>query len=129
MDSTKMDSKGKKELFYVDFLQGPIARSLLIFTIPILISNIFQQFYNMADTIIVGHFLGDQALAAIGAASVLYDLLVGFALGIGNGLAVVTARCFGSGDMHYLKKSVASSLCIGLISSVLIFRMHLYDGF
>lgn len=115
-----MDSKGKKELFYVDFLQGPIARSLLIFTIPILISNIFQQFYNMADTIIVGHFLGDQALAAIGAASVLYDLLVGFALGIGNGLAVVTARCFGSGDMHYLKKSVASSLCIGLISSVLI---------
>lgn len=110
----------RKELFYVDFLQGPIARSLLIFSIPILISNIFQQFYNMADTMIVGHFLGDQALAAIGAASVLYDLLVGFALGIGNGLAVVTARCFGSGDMRYLKKSVASSLCIGLVSSLLI---------
>ena len=51
----------------VDFLHGPIFRSLVIFSIPLLISNIFQQLYNLADTVIVANFLGDSALAAIGA--------------------------------------------------------------
>ena len=57
---------------------------------------------------IVGNFLGDASLAAIGSCTSIYDLLVGFALGIGNGLAIVTARSFGSKDEKLLKKSVAS---------------------
>lgn len=108
------------ERFKVDFLQGSIMRSLLIFAIPVLISNIFQQFYNMADTMIVGNYLGESSLAAIGACTSIYDLLVGFALGIGNGLAVVTARYFGAGDTENLKKSVASSILIGLVFSLVI---------
>jgi len=117
-----MDTIKKKSLLKadVDLLHGPIFRSLVIFAIPLLISNIFQQLYNTVDTMIVGNYLGDQSLAAIGACSSIYDLLVGFALGIGNGLAIVTARSFGSGDQTLLKKSVASSMMIGLVSSLVI---------
>ncbi len=116
-----MDTK-KKSIFdpHVDLLNGPIFKSLVIFAIPLLISNIFQQFYNTADTMIVGNFLGDTSLAAIGACTSIYDLLVGFALGIGNGLTIVTARSYGSGDKTLLKKSVASSLIIGVIVSIVV---------
>ena len=75
----------------VDLLRGPILRSLLIFALPILISNIFQQLYNTADVMIVGRFLGPDALAAVGASSAIFDLVIGFALGVGNGMGVVIA--------------------------------------
>ncbi len=104
----------------VDMIQGPIFKSLVLFALPLLGSNIFQQLYNTVDTMIVGNYLGDASLAAIGVCTPVYELLVGFALGIGNGLAIVTARSFGSGDMEELKKSVASSMVIGLFSSLAI---------
>ena len=62
----------------VDLLRGPILRSLLIFALPILISNIFQQLYNTADVMIVGRFLGPYALAAVGASSAIFDLVIGY---------------------------------------------------
>ena len=62
----------------VDFLNENIIQSLIIFAIPVFISNVFQQLYNTTDTIIVGHVLGENSLAAIGACSSVYDLLVGF---------------------------------------------------
>ena len=102
----------------VDLIHGPIFQSLVIFAIPLLISNIFQQLYNTMDTMIVGNVLGDASLAAIGACTSIYDLLVGFALGIGNGLAIVTARSFGSKDEKLLKKSVAGSIVIGIFVSL-----------
>lgn len=104
----------------VDFLNGPIIKSLIIFAIPLFISNIFQQMYNMVDTMIVGYYLGDNALAAIGSTASIHELLIGFGFGIGNGLAVVTARSFGSGDEKLLKKSVAGSIVIGTASSAII---------
>lgn len=104
----------------VDLLNGPIFKNLIIFSIPLLISNIFQQLYNTVDTMIVGHYLGDMSLAAIGASASIYELLVGFALGIGNGLAIVTARSFGANDENLLKKSVACSIVIGIVSSIAI---------
>ena len=84
-----------------DLLEGNILKSLILFAIPLIISNLFQQLYNAADTMIVGHFLGDESLAAIGACAAVYELLVGFALGFGNGVSMVVARSFGnwsSGD-------------------------------
>ncbi len=102
----------------VDLINGPIFKSLIIFALPLFISNIFQQLYNTVDTMIVGNFLGDASLAAIGSCTSIYDLLVGFALGIGNGLAIVTARSYGSKDENLLKKSVASSLVIGIVVSI-----------
>ena len=104
----------------VDLMNGPIFRNLLIFAIPIFISNLFQQLYNAADTMIVGNILGDTSLAAVGACSSIYELLVGFGLGIGNGLAIVTARAYGAGDADKVKKTVAGSIVIGLVASALI---------
>lgn len=112
----------KKSLFHtnVDLLNGPIFKALVIFAVPLFISNVFQQLYNTVDTMIVGNYLGDSSLAAIGACTAIYDLLVGFALGIGNGLSIVTARSYGSGNHELLKKSVASSIVIGIVSSLII---------
>ena len=84
--------KRKSIDFNVDLLSGNILKSLMIFAIPIFISNVFQQLYNTMDTMIVGNYLGDISLAAIGACAAIYELLVGFSIGIGNGLSIVTAR-------------------------------------
>lgn len=106
--------------FNVDFLQGPIIRSLVIFAIPLFISSIFQQMYNMVDTMIVGNYLGDEALAAMGACASISDLMVGFCLGVGNGMAVVAARSFGAGNMKLLKKSVAMTIVLGAMVTLVI---------
>ena len=104
----------------VDLLHGPIFKALLLFAFPVLISSIFQQFYNLADTMIVAHYLGDTALASIGATTAIYDMMVGFAIGIGSGLSFVTGRSFGSGDRDLLKRSVAHAIYIGAGVSLLI---------
>lgn len=104
----------------VDLIKDKILKALIIFAIPIFISNIFQQLYNTMDTMIVGNALGDTSLAAIGACSAVYDLLIGFALGVGNGLSIVVARNYGAKDENLLKKSVAGSLIIGVILTIVI---------
>ena len=104
----------------VDLLHGPIFKSLLLFAFPVFVSSVFQQFYNLADTVIVAHYLGDAALASIGATTAIYDMMVGFAIGIGSGLSVVTGRSFGSGDRDLLKRSVAHALYIGVGVSLFI---------
>lgn len=104
----------------VDLLHGPIMKSMLIFALPIFISNLFQQMYNTVDTMIVGNYLGETSLAAIGAGSPIYDLMVGFAFGMGNGMSLVTGRNFGSGDRNKLKKSVAAAIVLGTMVAVII---------
>ena len=115
-------SPAKKSFFNrnVDLMNGPIFKSLLVFMLPILVSCLFQQLYNTVDTMIVGNVLGDTALAAIGSCGSIYELLVGFGLGIGNGLAIVAARSYGAQDHDLLKKTVAGSLVIGLAASLCI---------
>lgn len=117
-----MENTNKRRLFQIniDLIHGPIFKSLVAFALPLFISNVFQQLYNTVDTMVVGNYLGDVSLAAIGSCTSIYDLLVGFALGIGNGLAIVTARSFGSQDHDLLKKSVASSIIIGILSSLVL---------
>lgn len=97
----------------VNLLEGPILKNLIIFALPILISYIFQQLYNTMDVAIVGNTLGTDSLAAMGSVTAVFDLLIGFALGIGNGLAIVAARAFGTGDKELLKRAVAGSLVVG----------------
>lgn len=104
----------------VDLLKGKILKSLIIFAIPLFISNLFQQLYNAVDIIIVGNYLGDTSLAAIGACAAVYELLIGFALGTGNGLSIVTARNYGAKDENLIKKSVAGSLVIGIGITLII---------
>ena len=104
----------------VNLLDGPILRSIIAFAIPILISNIFQQLYNTADIMIVGRYLGPNALAGVGATAAIFELVIGFALGVGNGMGVVIARCFGAQDMTQLKHAVASTLVIGFGLSLIV---------
>ena len=115
-----------KKVKSIDLLSSPIVSSLLTFALPILISNALQQFYNAADTTIVGNFLGFNSLAAIGATSAIYELIVGFAIGIANGMGIVVARHFGAGDIEKIKKAVAGSIVIG---SVLSLAVMLIGGF
>ncbi|MGL4450162.1 MAG: MATE family efflux transporter [Sarcina sp.] len=113
----------------VDMLKGKILKTLIIFAIPILISSLFQNLYNTIDIMIVGHYLGETSLAAIGASGAIYEMLVGFALGVGNGLSIVTSRAFGSDDKKVVKKSVAASLVIGIgltIAMMVIGQLFLF---
>ena len=99
----------------VDYTRGPLFIPMIKFVIPVLFSNMFQQLYNTVDTMVIGHTLGETSLAAIGAATAIYDVLTGFAFGIGNGFSIVAARSYGSGEISRLKKSVASSIMAGLL--------------
>ena len=103
-----------------DLLHGPIFKNLLLFMLPILVSNLFQQLYNTVDTMIVGNVLGDTALAAIGSCGSIYELLVGFGIGIGNGLSIVAARSYGHRTRICLKGRWPGRWSIGLCASFVI---------
>lgn len=104
----------------ISLTEGNILKSIVIFAIPILIGNIFQQLYNVADTAIIGNVLGDQALAAVGATSALYSLVIGFANGITNGFSVVLARVFGEKDEEKLKQTSALIYFLTVIISIVL---------
>lgn len=99
---------------------GSPEKMIFNFTMPIFIGNIFQQFYNMADTVIVGKFVGNAALAAVGACGTLAFLIIGFLQGVTAGFTVVTAQHYGAGNMKAMKKSVASGAVLTLIVSVIL---------
>lgn len=104
----------------ISLTEGNILKSLVIFAIPILIGNIFQQLYNVADTAIIGNVLGDQALAAVGATAALYSLVIGFANGITNGFSVVLARVFGENDEEKLKQTAALIYFLTVVISIVL---------
>ena len=104
----------------VNLLEGPILRAMIAFAIPIMIANIFQQLYNTVDIMIVGRFLGEESLAAVGATAAIFELVVGFALGIGNGMGIVIARHYGAGNYEKLKRAVAATFVIGGVMSIVI---------
>ena len=104
----------------VDLIHGPILPSLLSFAFPILLSNIFQQLYNTADILIVGRFLGPSSLAAVGATTAIFDLIIGFALGVGNGMGVVIARYYGARNFSKIKEAVAATWILGALLSVIV---------
>ena len=103
-----------------DMTTGSPEKMIFNFTMPIFIGNIFQQFYNMADTVIVGKFVGNAALAAVGACGTLAFLIIGFLQGVTAGFTVVTAQHYGAGNMKAMKKSVASGAVLTLIVSVIL---------
>lgn len=90
----------------VDFTQGPITGQILIFSIPIVLGELFQNLYNSVDSLVVGNFVGSNALAAVSVCDTLSNLLVGFFTGMSVGSSVVVARAFGSGDREELSTSI-----------------------
>ena len=103
-----------------DLTKGSPAKLILMFTVPLIIGNVFQQFYNMVDMIIVGQTLGKNALAAVGATGSLTFLIIGFAQGLTAGLAIITAQRYGAKDYRGLKKSFAASVVISLIVTIVL---------
>ena len=108
-----------------DLTNGNINKLLLGFAFPTLISNLFQQFYNLADTAIAGHILGDNALVAIGATSSLFSLIMTFANGLSGGFGIIIAREFGAKNESKVKSAVAHSLIINIIIGAVIFLLSL----
>ena len=108
-----------------DLTNGNINKLLLGFAFPTLISNLFQQFYNLADTAIAGHILGDNALVAIGATSSLFSLIMTFANGLSGGFGIIIAREFGAKNESRVKSAVAHSLIINIIIGAVIFLLSL----
>lgn len=100
--------------------EGNPVKLILIFAFPIFIGRLFQIFYGLIDTKIVGSILGENALAAVGSVSVLYNLLVGFFNGLSLGFSVITARFFGSKDTKQLKQTVANGITIGYTIAIVI---------
>lgn len=92
----------------------------MTFALPIFLGNLLQLAYSLVDTRIVGSFLGEDALAAVGATTTLSNLIVGFLLGLCNGFAILTAQYFGAGDMDRVRKSLAEALKMGLAVAVLL---------
>lgn len=103
-----------------DMTSGNPMRIILSFTIPIFIGNVFQQFYNMADAVIVGKFVGMKALAAVGSTGTIMFLIYGFVVGMTAGFTVLTAQKFGAGDMDAMRKTVAGASILSLIVGVLL---------
>ena len=103
-----------------DMTTGNPLKIILLFSVPVLLGNLFQQFYNMVDTIIVGRYLGEEALAAVGSTGCLMFLVLGFANGIAQGFGVMVSHAFGAKDFHLLRHYVALSLILTVIVSVLL---------
>ncbi len=104
----------------VDFSTGPIARKIVSFAFPLFIGNLFQQLYNAADTLIVGNFLGPEALAAVSSSGSLIFMMVGFFNGMAVGAGVVISRAYGAGDMERVERAVRSDAAFGAAAGVLL---------
>jgi putative MATE family efflux protein len=101
-----------------DLTQGNITSILLRFAIPIVFSRVFQLCYSLADTRIIGGTLGDSSLAAIGASSTFYQLLLTFITGLTSGFAIVIARYFGAHDECHFRQAVAGTFRLGAVIGV-----------
>ena len=103
-----------------DMTTGSPGKIIFEFTLPVFIGNVFQQFYNMADTVIVGKFVGTGALAAVGSTGTIMFLILGFVMGMTAGFTVLTAQKFGAGDMKAMRQTVASATILSTLMSVLL---------
>ena len=103
-----------------DLTTGTPAKLIFLFTIPLLVGNIFQQFYNIVDMIIVGQTIGKEALAAVGATGSITFLIIGFAQGLTAGLSIITAQRFGVQDFRGVKKSFAVAIIISFTVTAIL---------
>ena len=103
-----------------DLTKGKPSRLILAFAIPIFMANILQLTYSIVDTRIVGSYLGENSLAAVGATTTLSNLMIGFLMGLANGFAIITAQKFGARDYAGVKKSFALSIKMGCIIALAI---------
>lgn len=100
--------------------KGSPFRLIMGFALPLLFGFLFQQFYNLMDTVIVGRFLGVDDLAGVGATGSINFLIIGFCMGLCSGFSIPISHKFGAGDMEGVRRYVANTFWLGLVSSVLL---------
>ena len=103
-----------------DMTQGSPLKLILAFAVPLMLGSLFQQFYNMADTLIVGRTLGVEALAAVGCTGGLMFFILGFVIGFTAGLAIITAQRFGAGRKRAVRRSFAVCILLSAAATVLL---------
>ena len=101
-------------------IEGPPARSLFLFALPMILGNLFQQFYNMADSVIVGHFVGEDALAAVGASYSFTNVFIMIAIGGGIGASVLASQYLGAEKYTEMKTSIYTFLITFALLSALL---------
>ena len=106
--------------YVCDMTKGNAAGLLLRFAFPMLVGNIFQQFYNMADSIIVGKFVSSNALGAVGSVGSLNFMFFSLCMGLGAGLGVLISQYFGAGEDEYVKKIIANAAYITIAAGMLM---------
>ena len=102
-----------------DLVEGGIFRSMLVFAIPLLIGNLFQQLYNTADSYVVGNYVDTNALAAVGASAPVINMLVGFFMGLAAGAGVVISQYYGGRRMEEMSEAIHSALALTAVLSVI----------
>lgn len=114
-------NKQNKTVQYNAITEGVIWQQILIFFFPILFGTFFQQLYNTADAMIVGKFVGKEALSAVGGTTgTLINLLVGFFVGMSSGAAVIVSQYYGAAQAEQVKKSVHTSFCLAIAGGVVL---------
>ena len=113
-----MNNSGKRTM--TDLTKGDPLKVITLFALPLFLSNILQQLYNLTDIAIIGHVLGDDALSAIGSVSTIYGFYNSLFFGMGSGFSLVTAKYFGAGDREGLKKVMGNTLILFVAWAVLI---------
>lgn len=104
---------------------GSVFRLIMAFAIPVLLGNVFQQFYTMADTMMVGQILGVDSLAAIGASASLSNLVIGLCTGVSMGVSIMIAQYYGARDEEGMKKATAGCIRLCMSSVVVIFLVSI----
>ena len=119
-----------KELFSAkDMTQGRPWKRIMEFAVPMLIGNFAQQLYNTADSIIVGKFVGDNALAAVGSAMPILNLLLALFVGISTGAGIVVSQSFGARDRDGLNKAIGNCITLSFLASLLFLSPILFGFF
>lgn len=111
---------GKQDKFVKDMTVGTPYKLLLKFAVPLLIGNIFQQLYNMVDSVIVGNFVGPNALGAIGTTGSLHFFIFSLVAGLSVGIGIIVAQYFGSGETEKVKDTIGNSIWILLVCAVIM---------
>ena len=100
--------------------EGAIWKKILFFSIPLILGNLFQQLYNTVDSIIVGNFIGSNALAAVGSGGSFINLLIGFCVGASAGAGVVISQAYGAQDKERLYKAVHTTIAIAITAGIVV---------
>ena len=113
-------TKKRSKKFEIDMCNGPVLRKMLLFTLPLMCSSILQLLFNAVDVIVVGQYVGDNALAAVGSNSSLVSLFVNFFVGLSIGVNVLVSNYYGAKQERHLSETVHTAMAISIVSGVVL---------